>query len=205
MLRILVHNWWLLLARGVLALVFAIFILFAQTSGSSWLLRAVVLASVVEFFGVFAFSAGLITIVASLRSFGKESEWWLLLADGLGACIAGAVALAAPNLTFLHLVHLIGVWALFVGGAELIMARKLRRHVPDEFLLALAAIGSMAFGLYLWLGAHLQLHQLLIWLGAYALFSAGTMLALGLRLRKLRSLAHRSAQHAAASHPSQTG
>ena len=201
MLRVLVHNWWLLLSRGVLALAFAIFILFAQTSGPSWLLRAVVLASVVEFFGVFAFCAGLITLVAALRSFGRESEWWLLLADGLGACVAGAVALAAPNLTFLHLVHLIGIWALFVGGAELIMARKLRRHVPDEYFLTLASIGSLALGLYLWIGAYLQLRQLLTWLGAYALFSAGTLLALGLRLRKLRSLAHIAAQHATVSHP----
>lgn len=199
MLRVLVHNWWLLLARGVLTLAFAVLILFAQTSGPSWLLRAVVLASVVEFFGVFAFSAGLITVVAALRSFGKESEWWLLLADGLGACIAGGAALAAPDLTFLHLVHLIGLWALFVGGAELIMARKLRRHVPDEYFLALAALGSVAFGLYLWLGVHLQLHQLLTWLASYALFSACTMLALGLRLRKLRSLAHIAAQHAISS------
>ncbi len=205
MLRVLVHNWWLLLSRGVLALLFAVFVFFAQAYGSSWFLRAVALASVVEFFGVFAFCAGLITMVAALRSFGKESEWWLLLADGMAACIAGAVALAAPDLTFLHLVHLIGIWALFVGGAELIMARKLRRHVPDEYFLSLAAIGSLAFGLYLWIGGHWQLHQLLIWLGAYALFSAATMLALGLRLRKLRSLAHLAAQHAVSSvsHPSQ--
>jgi uncharacterized membrane protein HdeD (DUF308 family) len=134
-----------------------------------------------------------------MRSFGKESEWWLLLADGLGACIAGGVAIAAPDLTFLHLVHLIGLWALFLGLAELIMARKLRRHVPDEWFLALAATASLAFGLYLWFSRYLQLHQLLSWLGAYALFNACTMVALGLRLRKLRSLAHLAAQHAASS------
>lgn len=199
MLRVLVHNWWLLLVRGVLALAFAVFIFFAQISGSSWLLRAVVLASVVEFFGMFAFGAGLITIIGALRSFGKEHEWWLLLADGLGACMAGGVALAAPNLTFVHLVHLIGVWALFVGGAELVMASKLRRHVPDEYFLVLASIGSLVFGLYLWIGKHWQLHQLLTWLGAYTLFSACTMLALGMRLHKLRSLAHIAAQHAVSS------
>jgi uncharacterized membrane protein HdeD (DUF308 family) len=196
MLRVLVHNWWLLLIRSILALAFAVFVLFAQTLGSAWLTRAVALASVVEFFGLFAFCAGLITIVAAMRSFGKESEWWLLLVDGLGACIAGGVALAAPNLTFLHLVRLIGLWALFLGGAELIMARKLRRHVPDEWFLALTAAASLAFGLYLWFWRYLQLHQLLAWLGAYALFSACAMLALGIRLHKLRNLAHLAAQHA---------
>jgi uncharacterized membrane protein HdeD (DUF308 family) len=198
MLRVLVHNWWLLLLRGILALVFAIYVFFAQTASPGMLLRAIALASVVEFFGLFALCAGLVTIVAALRSLGKEREWWLLLIDGLGACIACGVAIAVPDLTFVHLVRLIALWALFLGIAELLMARKLRRHVPDEWFLALAAIGSLAFGLYLLVGWHLQLY-LLTWLGTYALFSAGTMLALGMRLYKLRSLAHSAAQHAISS------
>jgi len=93
-----------------------------------------------------------------------------------------------------------GVWALFVGGCELLMAHKLRRHVPDEWFLALAAGGSLAFGLYLFLCWALQVRQLFAWLGSYALFSACTMLALGLRLRKLRNLAHLAAKHADSLH-----
>src|SRR5947209_731473 len=125
MLRILVHNWWLLILRGASALAFAIFVFFAQTIKLTWLLHAVAVASVVEFFGLFAFGAGIFTIVTALRSLGNESEWWLLLVDGIGACSAGAVAIALPDLTFLDLVRLIGVWALFVGGCELLMAHNL--------------------------------------------------------------------------------
>ncbi len=200
MLRILVHNWWLLILRGAFALAFGLFVFSAQTLGLTWLLRAVALASVVEFFGLFVFCAGIFTITAAIRSFGKEREWWLLLADGIGACAAGVFALAVPDLTFLALARLIGVWALFVGGCELLMARKLRRHVPDEWFLALAAAGSLAFGFYLFLGRALDLHRLFVWLGSYALFSASAMLALGLRLRKLRSLAHLAAKHTASPH-----
>jgi uncharacterized membrane protein HdeD (DUF308 family) len=89
---------------------------------------------------------------------------------------------------------------LFVGGCELLIAQKLRRHVPDEWFLALAAAGSVAFGFYLFLGRMAQSRQLLAWLGFYALFSAVTMLALGLRLHKLRNLAHLSAKHATSQH-----
>jgi uncharacterized membrane protein HdeD (DUF308 family) len=197
MLRVLVHNWWLLILRGALALAFAIFVLFAQTAGLVGFLRAVAWASLVEFFGLFAFCAGLLTLVAALRSFGKEREWWLLLVDGLGACLAGGVAVAVPNLTFLLLVKLIGAWALFVGLCELLMAHKLRRHVPDEWFLALSAFASLVFGFYLYFWWYLQMQQLLMWLGAFSLFSAFTMLALGLRLRNLRHRAHLEAQHAA--------
>ena len=195
MLRILVHNWWLLVLRGILALAFAVVVLFAQTIGHSWLLRAVALVSIVEFFGLFCFCAGLVTLLASIRSFGKEREWWMLLVDGLGACCAGVVAIAVPHITFWALIHLIAVWALFVGGWELLMAGKLRRHLPDEWALALAAAGSLAFGLYLLFRQNLQLRHLIAWLASYAFFSAFTMLALGLRLRKLRHLAHLSAVH----------
>jgi uncharacterized membrane protein HdeD (DUF308 family) len=60
----------------------------------------------------------------------------------------------------------------------------------------------VAFGFYVLLGQLHQVYQLLLWLGSYALFSALTMLALSLRLRKLRSLAHQAALHARSMHAS---
>ena len=201
MLRILVHNWWLLVLRGALALAFALFVFSVQTIGRSWVLGALALASVVEFFGLFAFCAGVCTIIAAIRGVDKERDWWLLLIDGAGACLAGVVAVALPNLTFVALVRLIGAWALLVGACELLMAHKLRRHVSDEWSLALAAVGSLAFGAYLFTGWAAHLNQLFVWLGSYALFSAVTMLALGLRLRKLRNQAHLAARHTKAAPP----
>jgi uncharacterized membrane protein HdeD (DUF308 family) len=200
MMRLFVDNWWLLILRGIFALAFGMFVFSAQTLELSWLLRALALASMVELFGLFAFCAGIFTIVAAARGLGKERDWWLLLLDGVGACIAGVTAMIFPGLTFLALVRIIGVWALFVGVCELFMARKLRRHLPDEWFLVSAACGSLAFGAFLFGQWISQIHQLFLWLAFYAVFSGCAMLALGLRLGKLRGLAHLAAMHAASPH-----
>jgi uncharacterized membrane protein HdeD (DUF308 family) len=196
MLRVLVHNWWLLGLRGVFALAFAILVFSLQTFGFTWFLQAVAFTSVVELFGLFAFCAGIFTIIAAVRGYGKESGWWLVLLDGSAACLAGVAAVTVPNLTFIALVRLIALWALFMGACELLMARKLRHHLPDEWFLALSGAGSAAFGAYLFFGWASQVHQVINWLGCYALFSSFTMLALTVRLRNLRRHAHLAADQA---------
>ncbi|HET6844986.1 MAG TPA: DUF308 domain-containing protein [Candidatus Angelobacter sp.] len=198
MLRILVHNWWLLALRGVFALLFAVFIFSVQPLASGWLLQAMVRTSVVESFGLLALGAGIFTIIAAIRGLPLESDWWLLLLNGIGACAAGVLAICIPGLTFILLVRVITVWTLFAGACELLMAYKLRRHVPDEWFMVLAAVGSMAFGVYIFVVRLQQEHQLFLWLGSYALYSAIAMLGLALRLRKLRGQAHLAAQHATA-------
>jgi uncharacterized membrane protein HdeD (DUF308 family) len=160
---------------------------------------------VVEFFGIFAMGAGIITVVAAVHAYGRDREWWLLLLDGAGASMAGLIAVAVPSLTFAALVRLIAIWASLVGVSELMMARRLRRHLSDEWFLAMAGAGSLVFAGTLLVGRTFQTEALLLWLGAYALFSACTMLALGLRLRKLKKLAHLEGAHAASLHVSSGG
>lgn len=199
MLRILVHNWWLLAMRGVFALVFGLAAFSLETFGSTWLLQAIAFTSVVEMFGVFAIVSGIFTIIAAARGFRKESAWWLLCLDGAAACAGGAAAVTVPELTFVALVRIIGIWAVFAGACELLIAIKLRHHLPDEWFLAISGAGSIIFSAYFFLGWASQLRQVITWLGCYSLFCSLTMLGLALRLYKLRGSAHRAARHAASS------
>ena len=196
MLRALVDNWWLLLLRGIFALGFAVFVFSVQAVHVIGLLQAMALVSVVEMFGLFAFCTGIITIIAAIRGFIRESGWLLLLVDGRGACAVGVAAVTCRDLTFLHLVRLIACWAFFLAAFELLIARKVRRHLPDEWFLALAAVGSAAFGAYLLILPSDRVRTLFLWLGTYALFCAITMHGLSLRLRKVRTQAHIAAVHA---------
>jgi uncharacterized membrane protein HdeD (DUF308 family) len=197
MFRVLIHNWWVLALRGVFALLFALYVFSVQSVRLISFLRAVVLTSVVELFGLFACVSGILTILAAIRGFNKDQEWWLLLLDGAGTFSAGLAVVLLPSVTILSLVRLIGIWALFVGGCELLMAHLLRRHVPDEWFLALAGAGSIIFGTYMVVILIPEVRSVFLWLGCYALFSAVAMLALAFRLRKLSSQPHLIAQHAA--------
>lgn len=197
MFRVLIHNWWVLMLRGIFALVFGIYVFSVQSIRLTSLLRAVVLASVVELFGLFACVVGVLTIIAAIRGFSKDQDWWLLLLDGAGAFVVGAAVVVRPEVTILTLLKFMGFWAFFVGVCELLIADRLRRHVPDEWFLAVAAMGSVLFGTYMFLMWTPAVERVFLWLGFYALFSAATMLALAFRLRRLGALAHLSAQHAA--------
>lgn len=189
MLRIMIHNWWLFACRAGFALVFAAYIWFVEGVRLPLLLRAFARASTVELFGLLAFGAGIFTLVAALRPSSRGHDRGLLLLDGLGACAVGVTVVMVPGLLLAHLIWIIVSWALFIGVCEILMARTIRRHLRDEWFLAVAGCGSLLFGGFLLPGWIKDDHILLIWLAAYALFSAITMAGFAYRLWKARTLA----------------
>lgn len=184
MLRIMIHNWWLFACRSAFALMFAAYIWFVEGVRLPLLLRAFAQASTVELFGLLAFGAGIFTLAAALRRSSRGHDRGLLLLDGLGACTAGVIVVLVPGLLLAHLIWIIVIWALFIGACEILMARKIRRHLRDEWFLAIAGAGSVLFGSFLLPGWISDDHILLVWLASYALFSAITMAGLAYRLWK---------------------
>jgi uncharacterized membrane protein HdeD (DUF308 family) len=188
MLRILIDNWWLFACRAVFAWVFAAYVWFVQGAKLPFLLNAFAHASTVVLFGLLAFSAGIFTLAAALRPSSKGHDRGLLLLDGVGACCAGIVAAVVPDFLLTHLIWVIAFFALFVGACEIMMARKVRRHLRDEWFLMIAGAGSLIFGGFLLVGRAYSDSALLLWLGAYASFSAVTMSGLAFRLWRARTL-----------------
>jgi uncharacterized membrane protein HdeD (DUF308 family) len=196
MLRVLINNWWLFGLRGICTLLFAIATFFLLAFPQGWLVQAIASAWLVVLFGVLAFSAGVFTILAALRGSNQRGDWWLLVVDGGAVCVAGLIAVLVPDLTLISLIRMIAFAALFVGVCELGAARKLRRHIADERFLLLAGAGSLGFGAFLLVGWPHYLESTFKWLGAYASFSALTMLCLAVRLRSLHNLPHVLVEHA---------
>jgi uncharacterized membrane protein HdeD (DUF308 family) len=182
MLRIMIDNWWLLAFRAIFALLVAAAVFFVDGANLPLLLRAFAHASTVVLFGLLAFGAGVFTLGAALRRSSRGHDRGLLLADGIGTSVAGAIAVAIPSLTLLHLAWIIGCWAVFVGICQILMAHKIRRHLHDEWSLVLAGVVSLGFGVFMLFGRVIDDHTVLVWLGSYALFSAFAMSGLSYRL-----------------------
>lgn len=195
-MRVLIDNWWLLALRGVFALLFAMFALSLQTVMGMGLLSAIALAGLVVLFGLLALSAGICTMAAAIRGAGQEKSS-LLLWDGIVICLAGAGIILAPRLDLVWLVYGIAVWALVAGILELLQARKLRRHVSDEWFLGLAGAGSLCLGAYLLIARPTGGTAMLRWLGLYAGFSGVAILGLAFRLHALRASIHKLANQPA--------
>jgi uncharacterized membrane protein HdeD (DUF308 family) len=195
MIRVFIHNWWLLALRGAFALVFAGFVFWLQPFEGFFVTRPLVHAGLVVIFGLLALGAGTSTIVAAVYRAGKDRSH-LLLWDGIAICVAGLVIVLAPKMDLNRLVHLIAGWAIVVGVLELLIARTVRRHIPDEWSMSLAGVSSLILGTYFLLSRSYEDVFLTRWLGTYAAFSAVTILALAFRLHALASSVHHAAERA---------
>jgi uncharacterized membrane protein HdeD (DUF308 family) len=81
------------------------------------------------------------------------------------------------------LLALIAIWAIFTGVAEIVVAVRLRKVLTGEWMMILAGLLAVAFGLILVLAPGAGALALVMWIGAYAVLSGALLIGLGLRLR----------------------
>jgi uncharacterized membrane protein HdeD (DUF308 family) len=139
MLRELANNWWALLVRGVLGILFGVVALTMPEAT----LTALVIA-----WGFYALVSGMFAIVAAVSGAPAGPRWVLVLEGAIGIA-AAAVTFFQPRLTGAVLLFLIAAWAL-IGGVLLVAAAfRLRREITGEIWLGLAGLVSVAFGVFL--------------------------------------------------------
>ena len=175
LLHELSKHWWLLLLRGIAAIVFGVL---------AFIWPGLTLLTLVILYGVFAIFDGVLALAAAFGRTGPDvPKWWLVLTAILGIG-AGLITLFWPGITALVLIIFIGAWAIVRGIMEIIAAIQLRREIQGEWLLILAGALSVLFGLgvliYPGAGA-----VALAWLiGIYAIAIGVVMVMLAIRLRK---------------------
>jgi uncharacterized membrane protein HdeD (DUF308 family) len=190
LLEELTKHWWLLLLRGVAAIAFGVL---------AFIWPGVTLFTLVILYGAFALIDGILALVAAFASRGQTvPRWWLVLTGILGIA-AGLIAMFWPGITALVLILFIGAWAVVRGVMEILAAFQLRKQIEGEWLLVLAGVLSMLFGLGVLIfpgtGA-----LALVWLIAiYAIAIGVVMIMLALRLRAHRSRMSTAILHGSAS------
>jgi uncharacterized membrane protein HdeD (DUF308 family) len=171
----LARNWGAVAFRGLLTILFGILILV-------W--PEISLLLLVTFFGIFALIGGILALFIAFRGRQADEGWALFLAlEGLAGIAAGVIAFLWPRITAVALLYLIAVWAIVRGIFEIIFAIQLRREIQNEWLLGLAGLLSIAFGVLLaiWPGPGLLV---ILWtIGVYAIILGVLQLFLAFRLR----------------------
>lgn len=180
-MAILARNWWAIALRGVFAIIFGVLALI-------W--PGITLGALILLFGAYVLVDGIFAVVAALRQVGDRPRWWTLLIEGLLSIGAGVIAFVWPGLTALALLYLIAAWAVVTGVVEIIEAIRLRAEIEGEWLLGIAGVASIVFGLLLF-GFPGSGALAIVWLiGIYAILFGIALIALGLRLRSLLQLAY---------------
>jgi uncharacterized membrane protein HdeD (DUF308 family) len=137
LLSMLAENWWLLLLRGVVAIIFGAIAL---------LWPGITLLSLTYLWGAYAFADGIFGLWAAIVSGGNTSSRCWLGIGGIVSVLASAVAFFWPGMTALVLLMFIASWAIVIGGLQIYGAIQLRKVVQNEWWLILSGLLSIAFG-----------------------------------------------------------
>src|SRR5258708_441822 len=121
---IMQRNWWLMALRGLFAVIFGLIALLAP-------------------------GIALLAFISALQERELLYRWGWILFEGILSILGGIIAFANPALTVLALLYFIAAWAIVTGIMEIVAAFAIREFVSREWVLALAGIVSVAFGVLL--------------------------------------------------------
>jgi len=176
MFKLFTTNWWAIVLRGVVGLLFGI-------AALVW--PSLTVTVLLALFAAFVLVDGAFALVALL--FGRaEGRWWVQLFEGLISIAAGLVTLAVPGLTAVVFVLIIAAWAVLSGILRIVMAIRLRKEIDNEWTLALGGVLSLVVGIIFFARPGVGILSLVWVLGLYAVLFGSMMIVLGFRLRGLR-------------------
>jgi len=179
---LLARNWWLLALRGLAGVLFGIL---------AFVWPAITLFVLVYLFGAFALVNGICSLVLAWYAPRGYPRFGALILGGILSIAAGLIAFFLPGITALGLLIMIAAWAIVIGVIEIFAAVQLREVIRNEWLLILAGIASVVFGVVLLLYPTAGALVLIWWIGAYALVFGILLMILAFRLRRtFGSFAH---------------
>jgi uncharacterized membrane protein HdeD (DUF308 family) len=168
--------WWMFAWRGVVALLFGALALVWPGLTLLWL---------VVLFAVYAFIGGGVSVVAGFRNRKTDDHWWLALLLGLVSLGAGIIAVLHPDLTALVLVLLMGANAIVTGILDIAIAIRLRKAIRGEWVLVLAGLVSILFGVLVFLFPGAGALALVWLISLYAIMVGILLLVAAWRARRL--------------------
>jgi uncharacterized membrane protein HdeD (DUF308 family) len=107
------------------------------------------LAALVLLFGVYALVDGALAVATAIAAPGGSEQRWLVALWGLVGIGAGVITFLAPDVTALALLFYIAIWAVATGVLQIAAAIRLRREIEGEWILGLAGLASVVFGVVL--------------------------------------------------------
>ena len=148
------------LVRGIIAILFGVLALVLSPG--------MTLTFLVYLFGAYALISGVAAVATALR-YTKEQGWALLLVEGILGILAGIVAFVWPGITAFAFLFLIAAWAIVTGIMEIVAAFVLPLGTGREWLLGLAGVASIIFGVLIAIRPVAGLVALVWLFGIYAI------------------------------------
>lgn len=187
MITAVARNWWVMLLRGLAAILFGIL---------AFVWPGITLLVLVIFYGAYALVDGVFAIVAAFSDNVGKERWWVLFLEGLLGIAAGIVAFLWPGLTAFALVYVIAAWAIVTGVLEIVAAIRLRQEIEGEWFFALSGVASIIFGVLMAIWPATGALALVWLIAGYAIVFGVLMIALAFRLRSWSKTQRSDVSHA---------
>jgi uncharacterized membrane protein HdeD (DUF308 family) len=175
LLQTLGRNWWLVLLRGIAAIVFGLL---------AWAWPGVTLVTLVLFWGAYALVDGVAALIGGWKTKDAGKPMWTVVLVGLVGIAAGIFTFLQPGVTAIALLILIAVWAIVQGVLEISAAIRLRKEIQNEWLLILCGLLSVAFGVLMILNPGAGAMAVLWLIGAFAVAYGVLLIILSFKLKK---------------------
>lgn len=168
------RNWWVLLIRGVLAVVFGILAL---------IYPAATLGVLVLFFGAYMLVDGVFSIITGLTAPRGYRGWGWQVIGGIAGVITGLLTLFVPGMTAVFLLYLFIAWLIVTGIMQVISAIRLREEISGEFFLITGGALSVVIAIYMLFDPAAGALAVAWLIGIYAILFGVMMCVVAFRLR----------------------
>ena len=174
LLHALSRHWWLILLRGICAILFGVL---------AFVWPGLTLLTLILLYGAFMLVDGVLALAAAIMGGAAAPRWWLAVA-GLLSIAAGLLAFLWPGITALVLLFFIAGWAIASGVMQIIGAIRLRKEIDNEWYLVAAGALSVLFGILLILQPGAGALASILVIGAFAIAYGVVLILFSLRLRR---------------------
>ncbi|AWH01236.1 MULTISPECIES: HdeD family acid-resistance protein [Rhodococcus] len=171
------QMWWLVLIRGILAVLFGVVALV-------W--PGITVWALVVVFGIYAIVDGVVLVYHSIRDRARLDGWGWWLAMGLVSIAAGIVALVWPAATALVVLYIIAFYAILFGVTGIIGALSFRKVPNSGWGWSLfAGILAVLLGVVLLIFPGSGIISLIWLLGIYAILFGVLLIVVAFQVRKV--------------------
>lgn len=170
------QMWWLVLIRGILAVLFGVVALV-------W--PGITVWALVVVFGIYAIVDGVVLVYHSIRDRARLDGWGWWLAMGLVSIAAGIVALVWPAATALVVLYIIAFYAILFGVTGIIGALSFRKVPNSGWGWSLVAgVLAVLLGVVLLIFPGSGIISLIWLLGIYAILFGVLLIVVAFQVRK---------------------
>jgi uncharacterized membrane protein HdeD (DUF308 family) len=174
MLELLTRRWYLVVVRGVVAILFGVIAI---------LWPEITVLALAFLWGLYLLMDGVTAITMGM---GRGSDRMYMIGIGVLGIAGGVIALVWPQITVVALLVIIAVWAIIAGASQIAAAIRLRKVIRNEWFLAISGAISLVLGLLLIVQPAEGAIALLVAIAMFAIAWGLVLIVLGFRLRQLR-------------------